>query len=116
MPTARPRYQVTDTGPVATMLDQAALAWPELSGDRKQLLLRLAQTGARHLPPPSAVLEDQLREHVGEWVAVGDGRVLVAASSPGDVARWLRENGLRAEQLYRVPAEPADVVGEHGLS
>jgi hypothetical protein len=116
MPTNRPRYQVTDTGQVAGLLDQAARAWPELSGDRKQLLLRLARAGADHLPAPAAPLDDQLREHAGEWVAVADGRLLVAAQSPGDVARWLRDNSQRAEQLFRVPTAPADVVGEHGLT
>jgi hypothetical protein len=43
---------VTDTGRTAELLDLAERAWPEV-GDRKQLLLRLAEAGAsvmeRHL-------------------------------------------------------------------
>lgn len=48
MPTARPRYQVTDTGSVQAMIDDAARRWPEVR-DRKALLLRLAETGAAQL-------------------------------------------------------------------
>ena len=48
VPTARPRYQVTDTGSVREMLDGAAQAWPDVR-DRKALLLRLAEAGAAQL-------------------------------------------------------------------
>jgi hypothetical protein len=44
MPTIRPRYTITDTGPVSDLLDDAQRWWPTVS-DRKELLLRLAQTG-----------------------------------------------------------------------
>jgi hypothetical protein len=53
MPTSRPRYQVTDTGPVREMLDGAERAWPDVR-DRKELLLRLAASGARHLAADQA--------------------------------------------------------------
>jgi hypothetical protein len=39
---------VTDTGPVAEMLDRAQRAWPETT-DRKALLVRLAEAGSRTL-------------------------------------------------------------------
>ncbi len=45
MPTTRPRYSVTDTGKTAELLDLAERAWPEV-GNRKELLLRLAEAGA----------------------------------------------------------------------
>lgn len=48
VPTARPRYQVTDTGSVRAMLDDAAKRWPEVRG-RKALLLRLAEAGAAQI-------------------------------------------------------------------
>jgi ABC-type proline/glycine betaine transport system ATPase subunit len=48
MPTAHPRYTVTDTGQTAELLDLAAEAWPEVT-DRRQLLLRLTEVGARAL-------------------------------------------------------------------
>lgn len=114
MPTARPRYQVTDTGRVRALLDLAATAWPELAGDRKELLLRLAETGAQRLPAAHAGLDDQLRRHTGDWVAVRDGQILTASPDPGAVVRWLREHHERAEQLFRVPANDAEIVGEHG--
>jgi hypothetical protein len=44
MPTTRPRYSITDTGPVRELLDDAQRQWPEV-GDRKELLLRLARAG-----------------------------------------------------------------------
>lgn len=44
MPTARPRYQVTDTGSVSEMIDRAASRWPDIR-DRKALLLRLVEAG-----------------------------------------------------------------------
>jgi hypothetical protein len=44
MPTTRPRYTITDTGPIQDLLDDAERQWPEVA-DRKELLLRLAHTG-----------------------------------------------------------------------
>lgn len=44
MPTARPRYTVTDTGRLAELLDAAERRWPDVA-DRKALLLRLAEAG-----------------------------------------------------------------------
>jgi hypothetical protein len=44
MPTTRPRYTITDTGAVRELLDDAQRRWPDV-GNRKQLLMRLAQTG-----------------------------------------------------------------------
>ncbi len=44
MSTTRPRYTVTDTGDVTTMLDIAQRHWPDVH-DRRQLLLRLAAAG-----------------------------------------------------------------------
>jgi hypothetical protein len=50
MPTTRPRYTITDTGPVSDLLDDAQSQWPDVT-DRKELLLRLARAGhdALHL-------------------------------------------------------------------
>ena len=54
VPTTRPRYTVTDTGQTSELLDLAQQAWPEIT-DRRQLLLRLTQTGGR-------VLQSELAE------------------------------------------------------
>jgi hypothetical protein len=45
VPTTQPRYTVTDTGELRRMLDLAQRRWPDVR-DRRQLLLRLAETGA----------------------------------------------------------------------
>lgn len=44
MPTIRPRYTITDTGPISDLLDDAQRQWPTVR-NRKELLLRLAQAG-----------------------------------------------------------------------
>lgn len=44
VPTTRPRYTITDTGSISHLLDDAQHRWPTV-GDRKELLLRLAQAG-----------------------------------------------------------------------
>ncbi len=49
MPTSKPRYAITDTTAVARTLDDAARRWPELAEDRKALLLRVLEVGARTL-------------------------------------------------------------------
>ena len=45
MPTARPRHTLTETDDIAAALDDAALAWPELRGDRGALLRKLVEAG-----------------------------------------------------------------------
>lgn len=44
MPTARPRYTLTDTGVLREQLDQAQRRWPDVR-NRKELLLRLTAAG-----------------------------------------------------------------------
>ncbi len=116
MPTLNPRYQVTDTGQVRRLLDEAALAWPELAGDRKALLLRLAETGARHLPPARADLEAELRAHGGDWVAIRGSRLLIADPQAEVVVGWLRDHGERADSVFRVPAGEGEIPAEHGVA
>jgi hypothetical protein len=50
VPTTRPRYTITDTGEVATMLDVAQRRWPDVK-DRKELLVRLAAAGRDVIAP-----------------------------------------------------------------
>ncbi len=44
MPTTKPRYTFTDTGHLQDLLDAAQERWPEI-GDRKALMLKLAEEG-----------------------------------------------------------------------
>ena len=43
MPTTRPRHLITETDQVAKALDDAARRWPESSGSRAKLLVRLIE-------------------------------------------------------------------------
>lgn len=47
MPTARPRYQITETPAVARAIDKAAKRWPD--EPRSKLLLRLVDAGGAAL-------------------------------------------------------------------
>jgi hypothetical protein len=60
VPTAHPRYTITDTGSVRDLLDDAQRCWPEIV-DRKKLLLRLAQTGHDALNLSEADAENSRR-------------------------------------------------------
>lgn len=54
MPTTRPRHIITETDQVARALDDAARRWPEESGSRARLLLRLVEEGHRALADVTA--------------------------------------------------------------
>lgn len=45
MPTTRARHTLTETDETAEALDDAAVAWPELRGDREVLLRKLVAAG-----------------------------------------------------------------------
>ena len=45
MPTTRPRHMLTETDELAAALNDAAVAWPELRGDRGALLRKLVEAG-----------------------------------------------------------------------
>lgn len=59
--------------------------------------------------PAVAVLERlnaaDRKKYAGRWVAVSDGRVLAAAHSPTELERLIRQKELKAELVFRVPAE-----------
>jgi hypothetical protein len=66
MPTTRPRYTFTDTGDLRDLLDVAQERWPEV-GDRKALLLKLAEEGRDVIAGDVATLaaeERRVREQV----------------------------------------------------
>jgi hypothetical protein len=60
VPTIRPRYTITDTGRTQNLLDDAQRHWPEVV-DRKELLLRLAQTGHDSLRLGEVEIEQRRR-------------------------------------------------------
>ncbi len=86
MPTTRPRYTITDTGPVRSLLDDAERQWPEVV-DRKELLLRLAQAGHDSLSLDRAEEEaSRRREH--QRSALADLQRLVDWSAISDDQAW----------------------------
>ena len=81
MPTAKPRYTVTDTGELSDMLDAAQQRWPG-ARDRKDLLLKLAATGATMI---ESAREDRRR------AAEETAGALTGIYEPGELER-LRED------------------------
>jgi hypothetical protein len=80
VPTTQPRYSITDTGSVRALLNDAQRQWPEV-GNRKELLLRLAQAGHDALGLASAEAETRRElqrsamidlQHTIDWNAIRD--------------------------------------------
>lgn len=57
---------------------------------------------------PSA---ETLEPFVGQWVATKGPEVLVAAPEPKTVVGWLSEHGLKADSMFRVPADELEASG-----
>lgn len=66
---------------------------------------------SRGAPDREPTLADELRALVGQWVAVADDEVLVAASSPHDVVAWLSEHRKKADSMFRVPEDEVAASG-----
>jgi hypothetical protein len=56
-------------------------------------------------------LAEALRPFIGQWVAVRDEEVLVAANSPADVVSWLAQHQQQAQSMFRVPAAESAIGG-----
>ena len=69
MPTTRPRYMLTETDDIAKALDQAAIAWPALRGDRAALLRKLVEAGRASLEVSGGV-HDLVRNAAGAATGV----------------------------------------------
>jgi hypothetical protein len=54
---------------------------------------------------------DLLRPFMGRWVAQLGLEVLVAADSPQEVLAWLERHNLRADAVFRVPADETEAAG-----
>jgi hypothetical protein len=85
VPTARPRYTLTDTGQLARMLDEAQTRWPDVA--RKDLLLRLAQEGHRHLQEARDAADDAARRS-RQLAAAARTRELIDADALLSDAAW----------------------------
>lgn len=47
----------------------------------------------------------------GQWVAVKDDRLLIAASTPEEVVGWLARHDRRADSMFRVPEDEVAAEG-----
>jgi hypothetical protein len=52
-----------------------------------------------------------LEPFVGQWVATKGPEVLVAAPEPRTVVSWLSEHGMKADSMFRVPADEVEAGG-----
>ncbi len=104
------RYPPKQVIALATGLDRADFT----THQARRILRRLGFTAARRTahPTPSAGSAprgsttdpvERLRPHIGEWVAVKDDDVLVAAATPAAVLAWLAQHDHTADSLFRVP-------------
>ena len=69
-----------------------------------------AGEGAR-APGQRQPLAEALRPFIGQWVAVRDEEVLVAANSPAEVVSWLAQHHQQAQSMFRVPAAESEIGG-----
>jgi hypothetical protein len=101
---------------LATGLDRADFT----THQARRILSRLGFPAARTQPragdggpraPQPTSLSEALRPFIGQWVAVRDDQVLVAAASPREVVGWLAEHGQRAHSMFRVPDSERAVGG-----
>jgi hypothetical protein len=81
MPTTRPRYTLTDTGPLRLQLDKAQRRWPDVQ-DRKELLLRLAAAGQKAIEREAEERKRAIAETAGAFTGV----------YPPDALKRLRED------------------------
>jgi hypothetical protein len=104
------RYPPKQVIALATGLDRADFT----THQARRILRRLGFTAARRTAqpapststapsPPSADPVERLRPHIGEWVALKDDDVLVAADTPAAVLAWLAQHDQTADSLFRVP-------------
>jgi poly(3-hydroxyalkanoate) synthetase len=49
---------------------------------------------------------DLLRPHIGKYVARKNETILIAADTPADVFRWLREHNEHDAVVFMVPVDP----------
>lgn len=109
------RYPPKQVIGLATGLDRADFT----THQARRTLMRLGFSASRRSRPtaeadpiePGDGGVEALRPFVGQWVAVRDDEVLVAAPTPGNVVAWLARHGQTADSMFRVPASESDVRG-----
>jgi hypothetical protein len=62
---------------------------------------------------PGDAFAEELRGYFGMWVAVKDQAVIASAATPGGLIRLLRDRGVSADSVFRVPPDPMAEMGEN---
>jgi hypothetical protein len=112
------RYPPKQVIGLATGLDRADFN----THQARRILSRLGFTVGRRSGPPAARSPrrpgphggreaDLLRPFAGQWVAQRGLEVLVAGDSPQSVLLWLERHNQRADAMFRVPSNQAEVAG-----
>lgn len=118
------RYPPKQVVAVVTGLDRAEFT----SHHARRILARLGFPAGRRSPesarrgpggpsPTHRASQDRrpspatLEPFVGQWVATQGSEVLVAAPDPKAVVSWLSEHGLKADSMFRVPADEREASG-----
>jgi hypothetical protein len=82
------------------------------AGRRSGSATRAATGRARAVEPGSGEeLVETLRSLRGEWVAIKDNELLVAASTPQELVRWLARHRRKADSMFRVPEDELAMGG-----
>jgi hypothetical protein len=84
------------------------------AGRRSSDLARKSHTGSKvgsHTTLHPRPAPDALEPFVGQWVATKGAEVIVAAPEPRIVVSWLSEHGLKADSMFRVPADEFEASG-----
>jgi hypothetical protein len=84
------------------------------AGRRTSDLARRGRPAAkvgRHTTRRARPAPETLEPFVGQWVATKGPEVLVAAPDPRTVVSWLSEHGLKADSMFRVPADEFEASG-----
>jgi len=75
---------------------------------------RAAARSGVSAPATTAAEEDlaeTLRPLQGEWVAIKDGELLIAAPTPKELVGWLARHDRRADSMFRVPEDELALGG-----
>lgn len=112
------RYPPKQVIALATGLDRADFTTHQARRILRRLGFIAARRGAPPAPSagsaprrPNADPVERLRPHIGEWVAVKDDEVLVAADAPAAVLAWLAQHDQTADSMFRVPENEAAAGG-----
>ena len=127
----RRRYPPKQVVALVTGLDRADFT----SHQARRILMRLGFSAGR-VPPGSAVgrgarstdmsfadppagagtarrreLGETLAALAGQWVAIKDDELLVAAPTPQELVGWLARHDRRADSMFRVPEDESAAAG-----